>query len=165
MYSSSCLAKINNDENLNADNELEKAARFQVDRTKRESFELIKSSLKELDSLNNDAIEEFKSRASEIKDTALKHFRSKAKKKFADIYSHSEKSLMESIDERFEEISMRKLKQICKGHVEEFRNSLAEQAKVCKGMDEFKQFAAEQVEQETQKFRDTVKVLTLGESF
>jgi len=161
-YSSSFIQKINSDENLNADNELEIAARLQVDRTKQKALDLVKQNFHELLGLEAEQlIDQFLTRAEEIKQTAQDHFIKNAKKKFIGIYKEEKRSLLAAIDEQLLAVSRFGLEQVCNRHLQKFRADLDEHSESFKDADEFREYQSSRLDEEIKAFREDAKKLIL----
>lgn len=164
-YSSSCLAKIVNDESLNADNEFEMAAQLQVGRTKQVALGLVKQDFDELLGLETEElIDQFLTRAENIKQTALDYFEGNAKKKFIDIYEEEKSSLLTAIDEQLLVVSRSGFERLCGSHSQKFRADLDEHSESCKDVDEFRQHQSSRLEEEIRAFLNSSKNLSLGQS-
>jgi len=154
-YSSSCLTKIINDESLNADNEFEMAARLQVDRTKQKALDLVKQDFHELLGLETEQlIDQFLTRAENIKQTALDYFEGNAKKKFVGIYEEEKRSLLTAIDKQLLIVSRSGFERLCNSHSQRFRADLDEHSESCKEVDEFRQHQSSRLEEEINAFKE-----------
>jgi len=161
-FSSSYIRKINSNENLNIDSELDMAAKILARRIRDQAQDLVKQSLLELRNLDHSQlIEEYKERAEEMIQAAISHIDEKKRPKYGAIYENEKTSLLSYIHESLLQISRSELERICRTISDEFKSNLAEHSKSCDKMEDFGIHLSEKFQNKVEKYVTSSEKLVL----